>query len=62
MINNSIAYLEDGNLSFHVNTLEDGSITGWYHLDPRFDVVGTNAFQLIDELGQNVLDMSQVTI
>lgn len=52
MINNSIAYLEDGNLSFHVNTLEDGSITGWYHLDPRYDVVGTNAFQLIDELGQ----------
>ena len=30
MINNSIAYLEDGNLSFHVNTLED-DITGWYH-------------------------------
>ncbi len=52
MINNSIAYLENDNLSFHMNTLENGSITGWYHLDDKFDKAGTTAFQLIDELAQ----------
>lgn len=52
MINNSIAYLEDDKLDFHVNTLENGNVTAYYHLDERFDKTGSVPQQLIDDLAK----------
>ncbi|WP_162163945.1 DUF4185 domain-containing protein [Acholeplasma hippikon] len=52
MINNSIAYYKDKKLNFKVNELSNGSITGFYHLDPKFDKVGTTAEELIRDRSQ----------
>ena len=40
MPNNSLAYLKDKNLSFHLNRGEQGDITGYYHLPEKYDEVG----------------------
>ena len=40
MPNNSLAYLKDDQLTFHLNTESNGGIKAFYEIDPQFDVEG----------------------
>jgi hypothetical protein len=41
MPNNSIGIMEKDHIDFKVNWQEDGSVSGFYKMDPRFDASGT---------------------
>jgi hypothetical protein len=41
MPNNSIGIMEKDHIDFKVNWQEDGSVSGFYKMDPKFDAAGT---------------------
>ncbi len=41
MPNNSLGILKDNNIEFKVNWQHDGSVAGFYKMDPKFDQAGT---------------------
>lgn len=53
MPNNSLAYLEKGQLDFKVNQGKEGEIIAFYQMDPEFDFGGTIANQLVDPMLEN---------
>ncbi len=50
MPNNTIAYMKEKEINFYVNQSENGAITSYYKMDPKFDTSGSVPYQLIDEL------------
>lgn len=48
MPNNTIGYLENGKVDLKINWQEDGSVSGFYKMNPRFDNAGTVALNLVN--------------
>ena len=47
MPNNSLGIMEQGNVKFYVNWRQDGSVSSFYKMDPKFDDSGTVVSNLV---------------
>lgn len=48
MPNNTLAYLENEEIRFHIHWKEDGSLGNFYTIDSKFDEVGTVVYSLVN--------------